>query len=126
MAQQWHKGNPMTATPSLVAATIANGAALSAAVELGHDYLFAIEMPAAWTAAAITFDVSYDGTTFNPLYDDTGTEVSLTVAASRYVRINDPARFFAIKKLKVRSGTVGSPVNQAAARTVNLIVLQEP
>jgi hypothetical protein len=116
----------MTATPSLVAASIANGAALSAAVNIAHDYLFAIEMPAAWTAAAITFDVSYDGTTFNPLYNDSGTEISFTVAASRFVVITDPSRFFAVKKLKVRSGTVGTPVNQGGARTVNLIVLQEP
>jgi hypothetical protein len=116
----------MTATPSKVTATIAENAALSAAVNLAHDYLFAIEMPGTWTAAAITFDASYDGTTFNPLYDETGTEVSFTVAASRYVIISDPAKFFSIKKLKVRSGTNGTPVNQAAARSINLIVLQEP
>lgn len=107
------------------AATIANGAALSGAVNLEHMDLFAIEMPAAWTAAAITFSASYDGTTYLDVYEDDGDEVSFTVDASRYVLIRDPAKFFGIKQIKVRSGTTGTPVNQGGARTVNLICIPD-
>lgn len=103
-------------------ATIANGASLSAAVNIAHMDLFAIEMPAAWTAASLTFQGSYDGTTYSDLYDDAGNEVTFTVDASRYVLIRTPAQFFGLKKLKVRSGTTGSAVNQGAARSINLIV----
>ena len=107
-------------------ATIAINASLSGEVNLEHGDLFALIMPAAWTAAVLTFSGSYDGTTFNPLYNDSGTEISFTVSTSRFVVVTDPSRFFAVKKLKVRSGPVALPVNQAAARTINLIVLQEP
>jgi hypothetical protein len=103
-------------------ATIANGASLSDAVNIAHADLFAIEMPAAWTAASMTFQGSYDGSTYSDLYDDAGTEIAFTVDASRYVLIRTPAQFFGLKKLKVRSGASASAVNQGGARTINLIV----
>lgn len=107
------------------AATIANGASLSGAVNLEHSDLFAIEMPSAWTAAVMTFQGSYDGTTYLDLYDDAGAEISFTVDASRYVLVRDPAKFYGVKQVKVRSGTAGTPVNQGGARTVNLIVIPD-
>lgn len=107
------------------AATIAINTSLSAAVNLEHNDLFAIEMPSAWTAAVLTFQGSYDGATFLDLYDDAGTEISFTVDASRYVLIRTPAQFFGLKQVKVRSGTSAAAVNQGVARTVNLIVIPD-
>ena len=108
-----------------VAATIANAASLSAAVEIAGMELVAIEMPAAWTAANLTFQGTHDGATFNNVHDDAGTEVSVTAAAARYIRLN-PELWGGFHSVKVRSGTAGTPVNQGAERIINLVVRQRP
>jgi len=100
-------------------ATIANGAALSSAVDLVNSTLVAISMPAAWTAASITFDVSNDGVTYGPLYYQ-GSEFTLTEAsASRLITV-DPLALMPWRYLKVRSGTSGTPVNQGQQAIVQL------
>lgn len=106
-------------------ATIANGASLSGAVNISNRNMFGILMPSAWTAAALTFQGSLDGTNFYDLYDDTGTEISFSVAASRYVLVSWPAKFFGLKKLKIRSGTSASAVNQAADRALTIIIIPD-
>lgn len=107
------------------AATIANGASLSGAVELEGMELVAIEMPAAWTAANLTFQGSHDGVTFNNVHDDAGTEVSVTAAAARFIRLN-PELWGGFHAIKVRSGTAGAAVNQGAERVINLVLRQRP
>lgn len=108
-------------------ASIANGASLSQVIDLygvgTGSAIVGLEMPAAWTAASITFSVSHDiGTqTFKDYYDDAGTEITVTAAASRFIRLI-PSLFAGIRYIKVRSGTSGSPVNQGAARDVKLVV----
>lgn len=101
--------------------TIANGASLSGVVGL-IDYnltLVGIQMPAAWTAAALTFQVSVDGgSTWQNLYDGSS-ERSEAVDAARYQRI-DYTKYAGFTWLKVRSGTAGTPVNQGAARILYL------
>jgi hypothetical protein len=99
--------------------TIASGASLSAAVSLGDNTLVAIQMPSGWDAASITFQGSHNGETWNDVYD-AGTELSLTVAASRY-QILDPAKLRGLRFLKLRSGATGEAVNQTADRVLNLI-----
>lgn len=99
---------------------IANGASLSGAVDLGGRKLVAIIMPDTWTAAALTFQASPDGTNYFNVYDDP-TERKLTVAASYYSALNI-ADWVGFRWLKFRSGTAGTPVNQAAARTLTLVV----
>lgn len=105
--------------------TIANGASLSGALNIDQRNLFAILMPAAWTSAAMTFQGSYDGTTYYDLYDENGVEINFTVAASRYVLISAPIKFLGLKKLKVRSGTSASAVNQGGDRAIGIIVIPE-
>jgi len=101
--------------------TIAEGASLSGAIDCTRGrYPGRIVMPAAWTAAALTFQVSDDGTTYRNLYDEYGTEVTVQAAASRDIRL-EPANWFTARYLKIRSGTSGTPVNQAAARTLTVI-----
>lgn len=107
---------------SLEPAAIANGAALSGAVHLHAHRVFAIQMPATWTAANLTFQGSYDGSTYADVYDETGNEVTVTAAASRFI-ILDPVKFMGLQKLKIRSGTTGSPVNQGGDRIVQLILI---
>lgn len=104
----------------VLTATIANGASLSGVVDLGGRKLVAIDMPAAWTAANLTFQASCDGVTYDDLYDGAA-ERTLTVAASRYQAqvISD---WVGIRFLKLRSGTSGVPVNQGADRIISLVV----
>lgn len=104
--------------------TIANGASLSAPVNLGANILCAIQVPASWTAAALTFQASDDsGATWQSIYDSTGTEVTIPQSAAppgQRVSINSSA-FVGVDYLKVRSGTTASPVNQTALRTLTLV-----
>lgn len=108
----------------LFTATIANGASLSGAVPIGEKVITGIVMPSAWTAAALTFQVSVDdGTTWSDLYDSTGTEVNFPTAASRFVAV-DPSLWLGVSHVKVRSGTAGVAVNQAASRAISLVGAQ--
>lgn len=109
--------------PKLSTATIANGASLSDALDLGTLRPGRLVMPAAWTAAAISFDVSADGVTYGPLYDQYGVEVSISSAnavASRQI-VLDPPLFLSVRYLKVRSGLNGAAVNQGAARAIGIV-----
>ena len=107
----------------IFSAIIDAGGSLSPAVDLIDTRLFGFQMPSAWTTAAMTFSVSADGVTYNDLYDDTGAEVNLTVSASKFIVLSNPQRFLGIRYIKVRSGTTGSAVNQAADRTIKLVAI---
>ncbi len=112
----------MSLLTSTATATIANGASLSGAVFLGDKVLSAIQMPAGWDAAALTFQVSNDGgTTWNELLDATGTAITVAspAAAKRYEV--DATQFKSSLFLKVRSGTSSVPVNQTASRSLILV-----
>jgi len=114
----------MARNKSVATVTIANGASLSGAIALGDKVLCAILMPAAWTAAALSFQASDDnGTTFGDMFDDGGVEISIpTAGAVAGQRISvDPSMFAGVDVLKVRSGLTAAAVNQGAARVVTLI-----
>jgi hypothetical protein len=68
----------------------------------------------------ITFQV-YDGytSTWRDLYSDTGTELSVTATDGKHIPIF-PDTFPSINVLRLRSGTTGTPTNEAAARDVIL------
>lgn len=103
---------------------------MDAGVELRDQMLVGLIMPAAWTAAAITFQadtvttVVADGA-YVDVYDDSGNEVSLTVAAARTVMLAKATRDLleGIPFLRLRSGTTGAAVQQAADRAIGLLVL---
>lgn len=110
-------GNPPT-----IIASIAASASLSGAVDLGGARLARILMPSEWTAANLTFQASTDGETFNNLYDQYGTEYTVTAAAARDIIVN-LTDFLGVRFLKVRSGIAASAVTQAAAREVTLVLV---
>lgn len=95
---------------------------ITSAIDLGTSRLARIAMPAAWTTASLTFQASYDCSTYNDLYDATGTEYTVTAAASRAIII-PYADFIGVRCLKIRSGTTGSPVTQGSSRTLNLVLV---
>lgn len=104
-------------------ATIAAGAAVSGVVAIAGQRVAAIQMPAVWTTANLTFQGSFDGGTFADIYDEAGTEFSITAAASRYIGLDAGAlELSGLQWLKVRSGTVASPVNQVAAAIIQLVL----
>jgi hypothetical protein len=109
---------------STFTATIANAASLSGAVDLGLNRLFAIVIPSTWTGTTtpITFQASVDGVTYGELYDSTGTEVQVTVTGvSTYILNASPAEWLGVRYIKVRSGTLGSPVNQGQSTNITVV-----
>lgn len=106
----------------MTTATIASGASLSSEIRLPEGYyLTGVQIPDTWTttAAGCTLQVSIDGATYSNAYDETGTEITFQAATSRWVRLPElgSLRFY-----KIRSGTSGTPVNQAGDRVLNLSI----
>ncbi len=82
----------------------------------------AIRMPASWDAANLTFQgCEVTGGTFANVYDDAGTEYTVTASSSRYILLN-PAAFCGLQFMKVRSGTASVPVSQTAARSLVIVL----
>jgi hypothetical protein len=99
---------------------ILNAASLSAAVPVGKAIPIGILIPAAWTTANITFQASVDDTNFVDVYNDIGTELSVTVGgAARFIAL-DQTYFLGFSSIKIRSGTTGTPVAQAADRVLTV------
>jgi len=109
---------------SAFGAVIANGASLSGAIDLRGYVPYAIEMPAAWTAAGLSFEVSSDGTNFSDLYDSSG-EYTLSASAGTAIGFPGANVFVGFKYIKIRSGTSGTPVNQGAARSLKILCKSE-
>ena len=109
-------------------ATITSGTSLSAALDLTllGGVPASIQMPAAWDAANLTFQVSADGTTFQNYFDSAGAgaEIVVGAAASRVIRLV-PTDFWGIRFLKIRSGTSGLAVNQTADRALFLVYRED-
>lgn len=96
---------------------------LSDIVDLGGLDIAGYTMPAAWTAASMTFLGSYDSTSnMQSLYTSTGGELAHAVAASRVVGAEVVYRAVAegLRYIQFRSGTAATPVAQAASRTIIL------
>ena len=109
-------------------AVIAAGQSLSGPCALGALTLVGISMPAAWSTAALTFQVSPDGgTTWQELYDGAGNAVTVQAAAGQFViPLAEPSyNWRGINMVHVRSGTAGSPVVQSAGATINLVTRSE-
>lgn len=104
-------------------AVIAASASITDAIDLKTNRLACIQMPSSWTAANLTFQVSSDGETYADLYDAFGSEYTVTADASQALLV-DVKDFFGFRFLKIRSGTSGTPVNQAAGRELKLICVR--
>ena len=104
-----------------VTATIANGESLSGEVDLGEGrVLVGIIMPAAWTAAALTFQSGVATGVVANVYQF-GAEVSYTVDASQYIALQDVMHFYGARYVRVRSGTAAAAVAQGAERAITLV-----
>jgi hypothetical protein len=100
--------------------TVADGQSLSDALSVDKYVVCGFVVDSGWNTAALTFTVSYDGTTYYNMFNG-ATELSYAaIAASSWVSV-DPAVFMGIPYIKVRSGTAGTPVNQTGASVVTVI-----
>ena len=99
---------------------IASGDSVSGTPDLDGVELEAVVVPAAWTAADLTFQVSVDRTTWSDLLNSTGTEIKITAGPGK-AHLN-PFPDSGMRFMRFRSGTAATPVAQAAERTVTAIV----
>lgn len=107
---------------SIPAVLIANGTSLSALIEIGAGELVGIIVPNGWTAANLSFQGSVDGTNFFNLYDNFGAEIGVTVPVLTGCFLAWDPSVKAPIYLKIRSGTLGTPVNQGADRTLTAVI----
>jgi len=107
------------AKPAVLQVTIPNGQSLSDAAEIGEGVLVALQVPTL-TNAALTFQISHDGVTYQNAFDTAQAEI--TIPASTGARfIQAPATLSGAPFIKVRSGTSGAPVAQGADRVFQLV-----
>lgn len=107
-------------------ALIANGAAVSTKIDLQRHVLVAIIMPAAWTAAGLTFQApryAADGSvTWINVHDDAGAEVEIVSANApvdrAIVNASILEKLAGLHEFRIRSGNAATPVNQAAERRI--------
>lgn len=114
----------VTAVPprTLATATIAINTSLSAAVDLGAGQsLVGIQVPAAWTAAPVSLQVSADNVTYTPLYNSDGALVQQAAPAVSSGYNLPPSEMVGWRYVKIQSGIPGTWVNQTAARTIGLV-----
>jgi hypothetical protein len=108
------------------AVTIASAASLSGAATVAGRLVTGINMPTSWTAADLTFQGAEQvvGGTFQNIYDSDGTELTVSAAASRAIALTSVEMdlLSAFAAIKVRSGTAGVAVAQAADRTITLVL----
>lgn len=115
----------VTAVPprTLTTAVIAINTSLSAAgVDLGEGQsLVGIQIPAAWTTAPISLQVSADDVTYTPLYNSDGALVQQASPAVSSGYSLPAAEMVGWRYVKIQSGVPGTLVNQTAARTIGLV-----
>lgn len=107
--------------------TIAAGESISTVLDKAHHSYMAIFIPANWTAAPITFlgCDSYDGTYNQVLSSTDGSEVNIpSVPASKVIVLDTEflEAVIAIPFLKLRSGTLITPVNQVTEASIKIVL----
>jgi len=108
-------------TPTVTPVTISNGTALSPAIPLAPRHLTGIAVPSTWNAANLSLQASYDGTNFFEFCDKAGLYAIVVPAVAGYVIGLDPAVFRGVVMIKIRSGTLASPVNQTGDQILQVI-----
>jgi hypothetical protein len=101
--------------PFISGPKIAAGQSLSDVLDCSLAPPVRITMPAAWTPAHLSFQVSVDGVTFADLFDISAQELRFNVVAGTVVRLST-AWVTAPVFLKFRSGSRTAPIVQAADR----------
>jgi hypothetical protein len=117
----------------LVPFSIQNGVALSNEVNVGSGIIVGVIAPAAWTAGGLTMQavVADAGGGATPTYGEVLVDAASTpwaitaITAGAYYGwgVNAALAVAGAGRVRVRSGTSGTPVNQGALRTGFLVIL---
>ena len=103
------------------------GESLSEGLDCTSGELVRITMPAEWTPANLTFQISSDGGFYNNLVDRDGDEITIQVVAGSAVVVAQYGDYLkAVAFLKVRSGSSEHPVRQEADRAFAIAVEPAP
>ena len=97
-------------------ATIAAGQSLSDVIDCSTGAPVFLHMPADWTSARLSFQVSADGTTYNDLFTWEAVEITVNVVPGTSMLL-DP-KWGPVTYMKIRSGGRDKPVPQEATRTI--------
>ncbi len=100
-------------------ATIASGQTASGAIDLQGLLLCQLIMPSALTGTSISFQSSHDNVTFNDVYNDTNTQITITVAVDRTYNI-DPKDFAGVRYLKIVSNA-----SEGADRSIGVMTRED-
>jgi len=99
------------------------GASLTGTINLAGLRLFGLIMPADWTTADLTFQMSPDaGMTWANMLDQNGSEILSVGTPNSYITINKASDFAPLQYLRIRSGSSSSPVTQTASRVLQLVL----
>lgn len=101
--------------------TIAAGASLSGSSgDLEGRRVIGYITASTWDTQTVSFQGSLDGTNWFNLYYEATEYTQAAVTASTFHAVN-PAVFWPVRYVKVRSGTAAAAVNQVDATIVTLI-----
>lgn len=112
--------NPIGGITSDIEVTIGSGASLSDEVNMSGYFLTGLYVPAGWTPANMTIQASNGDDVFYDVYFGSD-EYTLDAVGGRFL-IVEPVKFAGIRRIKLRSGTSASPVNQGAERAIVMMV----
>jgi len=116
-------------------AVIANGQTITPELDLRHYALRGLIIPAGFTGTMISFQAGQDiisggpgnpaAPTFVEVNDDSGSAVTITVAANTYVVFGQVVaeKLNAVLYTKIRSGTVSAPSTQTQAVTMQMVLV---
>src|SRR5262245_22705658 len=97
------------------------GEALSDVVDVSAGLLVRMTMPAGWSEALLSFQISSDGEFFNDLYNYEGREMTLVVKPGAGIIF--PRDFFTgVEFLRFRSGTSEQEVPQPERREFSVAI----
>lgn len=119
----------------VLSATILANQSISEGVDLGTNQLFALEIPTTFNATTLTFQAKSKGSndlgddnpedqeTWRNVYDTSGTEISVTVAAGRMVvpTAAIASALAPLRYIRIRVGTSAAPVNINPGAVVKVI-----
>jgi hypothetical protein len=116
----------------IIPVAIAPGASLSAAIGIGFKVIVGFSLPTAgWVTAPLTFQISPDGVIFQEYIDGTNSAAGQTplqvppgtgtILGNTFVMVAS-GTFDGVNMLKIRSGTVGTPVVQTGGAIIGVVV----
>lgn len=118
-----YKFSAQSNTPVGDTLTIPNGGSVSPDMDLVNRTCVGLIMPAVFTAAALTIEVSVDRAAWiGVAFDDTGTQCNVVASpvVSCAYQLNAMG-MLPYRYIRIRSGTTASPVNQGQATTITVI-----